>query len=145
MGWRRHRPGSRVRAVAWRLAAHAKSASRVTSQLISFRYIPSSVPFADAALLPRGNRPLSKGSVAFPKGGDVPGCAKIGIGRGKLKFQGARPRGGLHFLLTPDGNDEAFLRAGYFNMSQGHVLQSGLANGFATGETSRTWRSGQSS
>lgn len=40
----------------------------------------------------------------------------------------------LRIPLTPDGDDEAFLKSGYFNMSQGHVLQTGLANGFATSE-----------
>ena len=40
----------------------------------------------------------------------------------------------MRIPLTPDGNDEAFLKAGYFNLNQGHVLQAGLANGFVPKE-----------
>ena len=40
----------------------------------------------------------------------------------------------MRIPLTPDGNDEAFLKAGYFNLNQGFVLLAGLANGFATSE-----------
>ena len=36
----------------------------------------------------------------------------------------------LRIPLTPDGNDEAFRKAGYFDLSQGLVLRMGLACGY---------------
>ena len=46
----------------------------------------------------------------------------------------AAGKGELRIPLTPDGDDETFLKSGYFNLNQGHVLQAGLANGFVTSE-----------
>ena len=40
----------------------------------------------------------------------------------------------LRIPLTPDGNDEVFRKAGYFDTGQGHVLLLGLMNGFAPDE-----------
>ena len=36
----------------------------------------------------------------------------------------------LRIPITPDGNDAAFLRAGYFNTNHGHLLRVGLEHGF---------------
>ena len=40
----------------------------------------------------------------------------------------------LRIPLTPDGNDDAFRKSGYFDTGQGHVLLLGLMNGFAPDE-----------
>lgn len=47
----------------------------------------------------------------------------------------------LRIPLTPDGNDDALRKAGYFDVQQGHMLNVGLRHGFVqTGDVMKVYR-----